>query len=393
MIRTYNSEANAVRMRRLSISFLLSATTGLMAILLIASFSVPVRYSFDHWRRDSQAEARVRASARLFAASEALLAERSAVAPYSVRPTTQVPAATEPLTARTDRALAQALSAYAAARAAGAQLAVEPLRDAVRARTVALRRVKRALSQPETERALAVQAWRGAEARLSQILEHDAMAVRQKALADPFVQEMTKVRQMAWASLLDAREDQSRFEALLRSRARPTAQDLDHLAASLSEVRTRWALVDDEARLATTPPELKAAIDTANRTYFGEFLSHRAAAIDTLAHAALTVPPSTTDLADAGVAVATLGNVADVADRLAEAHAVRQTGQAAGDMVGPVLLLVLALVLGGSGFLIIFTRLVQPIAILTATMRRVAEGDLERPIPYGRHPDEIGELA
>ena len=200
MIRAQGSGVATARMRRLSISLLLSATTGLMAILLIASVCVPVRFSTDQWRRASRAEARVRVAARLFTASEALRAEQRATEAQASRPSAPPPAYPAALATRTDQALDEAFKAYDAASATGANLSPVALRQAVEAR-------RAARGGP------AGGAWRVAEDRLAQVVEADAAAALKPTLSDPFLAEMIRVRQMSWAAFLGAQADQAQAEA------------------------------------------------------------------------------------------------------------------------------------------------------------------------------------
>ena len=299
----------------------------------------------------------MRVAARLFTASEALRAEQRATEAQASRPSAPPPAYPAALATRTDQALDEAFKAYDAASATGANLSPVALRQAVEAR-------RAARGGP------AGGAWRVAEDRLAQVVEADAAAALKPTLSDPFLAEMIRVRQMSWAAFLGAQADQAQAEATTPSGTPATTRGLDRGAADLAEVRTRWALVDDEARLPTTPPELKAAILAANQAFFVDRSSRPARA--------------ETDAAP-------IAKVAEVAARLTEAA--KRTSQAAADTVGPIVLLVAALVLSGTGFLLIFARLVQPIAVLTATMRRVAEGDLDSPIPFRGQADEIGDLA
>ena len=154
-----------------------------------------------------------------------------------------------------------------------------------------------------------------------------------------------------------------------------------------------WQLVLDDAQLVTMPSSLKEAIETANRLYFMKFRPIRNALIDNLSAGRQVdiSPPEWLKLVLP--AQQSMYQVAKTAFDLAGAHTRARLRVSESNFYFAVSFVVIFSALGLLTSMYVFKGVVHPITKFADTMRWVADGDLEREIPFESRSDEIGFLA
>ena len=210
---------------------------------------------------------------------------------------------------------------------------------------------------------------------------------------DAFVADMVRVKQIVWSVRSDTGDDGLRVrEAMVSGRPLSAAQ-LEQFARMAGRIEGAWKLVRDEAGFATTPPQLKKAIQDADDLYFSGFRAIRDWVVEQLAAGKrlFIAPRDWLELSSPGrVAIFT---VSKTAFDLAKAHAAEQAKAAEWDLYVASLLTMSFLGLGMFTGSYVFTRVVRPMRQITSTMALVADGDLTCEIPFHHRSDEIGSLS
>jgi signal transduction histidine kinase len=210
---------------------------------------------------------------------------------------------------------------------------------------------------------------------------------------DAFIADMTRIKQIVWTVRANTGDDRLFVREAMVSGKRLTDVQREEFARLAGRIEGAWKLVRDEARLTTTPPELKAAVATVDRTYFTEFRPLRDRVVNDLAAGrSVFIPPREwLELSTPGREA--LYMVSKTAFDLAGRHALQEARAAERELYISILLMILFLAVGVFTGSYVFRRVVRPIAQITRTMGLVADGDLTCEIPSHNRTDEIGSLA
>jgi len=210
---------------------------------------------------------------------------------------------------------------------------------------------------------------------------------------DAFIADMTRIKQIVWSVRSDSGDDRLLVREAMVSGERLSDEQREELGRLAGRIDGTWMLVRDEAMLATTPPELKVAVDAADKLYFGEFRPIRDRVVRDLAagKSVYIPPPEWLEISTPGREALT--SVSKTAFDLAGAHALEQASAAERDLTVSVLLMALFLSVGIFTGAYVFRHVVRPIAHITRTMGLVADGDLGCEIPFQKRTDEIGSLS
>jgi methyl-accepting chemotaxis protein len=159
------------------------------------------------------------------------------------------------------------------------------------------------------------------------------------------------------------------------------------------KVETGWRLLRNLTARAGVPAPILDAVKAANDGYFGGFVKQRAAIEKALA-AGEDSPVSDAELVKlSNAALDVLVAIPNAALDAVVAHAGAQSSAAQRNLILQVALLLASLALAAGGFLVAWRRIGRPIDVMTTTMRRVADGDLDAEVPFRERGDEVGELA
>ena len=383
--------------KHLSISALLRAVTGLMALALVIAFGVFAGNAFQHLRTAERVLITADISRDLFVALQNLLVERGTVnsSLATPKPIDAVTADTlEALRTQAEEALDRALAKLATAQLDRTGAAISEIRDN-RARVEELRvQAAAALVKPLDQRAAALTAtWMEASTKL--IASLDALSETLSgdiAEADPFIAEMMKIKQLAWAVRSAAGFDRLLLGQAIAKQRFPAAMREQTLALT-GQIDGAWKLIENDMRLSSTPPALRDAVDTANAQYFGTVRAERKLIIDALSSARAPGAANAQQLAIPNRDLEPLLAVANTAFDLTGAHAVEEANAAQRVFVMALLLMLFFLGFGLFVIFLLIRRVTRPMAQITAAVGAVSAGDLDHGIPFAGRDDEIGDLA
>ncbi len=174
---------------------------------------------------------------------------------------------------------------------------------------------------------------------------------------------------------------------------RLTDEQREQFAVLTGRIDGAWKLVQDETRLKSTPPKLKAAIEAADNMYFKDFRPVRNHIVEELATGRPVEISSSdwTKLSAPGRQSIFL--ISKTAFDLASTHAVEEFNDAQRNFFGALLLMIVFSIIGVLTVFYVLRGVVKPITQITHTMRLVAGGNLACEIPFEHRVDEIGSLS
>jgi signal transduction histidine kinase len=383
--------------KRLSISLLLQAVTGLMAIALVGGFAIVAGVAYERWQTAERVLVAADVSRDLFMAMQNLMVERGTVntALAIPQPIDAVTAGTvTALRGQSERALNSALAKLTRANLVGTGPAIAAIRASHDRFTELRRQADAAVLQPLDERLRTLSgAWVADGGKLvdsinalSDVLSSDVVN------ADSFIAEMMKIKQLAWTMRDAAGLDRLLIGAAVVKQSLPPEirQQLVELGG---RVDAAWKLIEDDARLLSLPPALNDAIATARHLYFGTVRANHKLIVDALTAGAPAGAAGAQWIAIPNNDLVPLINVANTAFDLTTNRA-----RTDADAAQYYLVLAVALTLFFVGFGLFATglvnrRVVRPMTTITGAVRSVAAGALETAIPFEQRNDELGDLA
>ena len=380
----------------LSIGRLLQSLVGLMAIVVIGICAAVANQAFERRQNAENIVRVVETSRDLFTAKQSIRLERVTVNTALLMPGVADEETRATIAAR--RAQAEVALDAAVARLSIDSADPRPLRQLRRLRTSFDRlRVSAdaGLLLPRDRRAAGLSAvWMSTEAELVDEINRLSDALSSEVGGtDPYISEMMKIKQLAWATRDAAGEDRMRIgEALANGRGlRP--DQVKQLDLQTGRADGTWDLILGELAAGPAAPRLEAAVAAADKAYFAELRVKRNALVADLV-AGRPVSISGTDwvsLSNPGLHA--LVSLANTALDLADEHAREQAQAALGDFMVAVLVILLAVGFTFLAGLVIVGRVVLPVERMTDIMARVSRGDLMCEIPYAERADEMGGLA
>jgi len=384
--------------RFLTIRFLLQAATGLLTLVVVTIFAIYTIHALGEQQRARRVPVLVDTSNDLFSAIEDIRVERGNANAALVMPEIVDRGAQDETAAirlRSAQTMDAATAKIAAIGLSDAQPAIDELR-ATRTALVAQRDpIDAALQQPMEQRPAALRGvWTDASNKLITALSHLSDRLETELnTGDSFIASMIRIKQIAWVVRSASGEDRllSR-EAILRNNGLP-AVETRQFAVLAGRIDGMWMLLEDEARLAGTPPDLKKAIDTANTLYFAQFRPLHDAVVEDL-EAGRPVHISQREwLRQSLPGQQSIFLVARAALNVASSHAIEQLHDAERNFYVSILFMIFFSSVGLLTALYVSRGVVRPITRITDTMRLVADGDLACELPFEGRADEIGFLA
>ena len=382
----------------LSLSTRLQAITVLMVALLLGTIALSAASTFQRLHAARQALAIVDITQDLFEAMQDLRVERGTVNTALATPAVVKPGTWDDIQAlrrRSETALESALAKLAVAGPIASDHDVREIRTRLNLFIDMRRRADAALHRPQAGRPADLgPRWVAADTQLVDAMARLSDQISDKVVrADPFIGQMMTTKQLAWAARDAAGTDRLRVGEAIAKGKRLAPEQLQELVRFSGRIEMAWKIIQNDVRMPSASPQLKAAVAAADRTYFAELGPRRQALVDQLAAGQ---PVSITG--DAWVrlsnpGLASLVAVAGTALDLAEASATREAAAAERDFYGMLALMIVVFALGALTTLFIVDRIARPMARITQTMRQVADGDLDDPIPFLDRGDEIGQLA
>ena len=387
----------------LSLGALLQIVAGVMVASLVITCAVMALHAHQRQQAAQRVLLAAEISRDLFHGMQGLRLERGAVAIALARPgvpTAEVLRGLKGGRVSSDAAIGSALTRLQRARLekmVSDGPAVRRLVDEIEARRATfahLRQVTdRAMATPDPRRSDALrQPWLTANANLVDTLAELSAHLSNEAIqTDPFIARMMTVKQLAWLARDAAGLDTLLLGEVLGRERPPTAAEREAMAKLTGAVDAPHRMISRQASLAFNPPQLKAAIAKADRRYFVEFRSTRAAALATLeAGGRVDSMALNRDMIES---LQSLVDIVAVSFDLTAEHAARQVEVAERQVQLSIGMMVMACAFGLLSATFIIGRVVRPMARITQAMGDVAAGDLDSEIPFEFREDEIGRLA
>jgi signal transduction histidine kinase/CheY-like chemotaxis protein len=215
----------------------------------------------------------------------------------------------------------------------------------------------------------------------------------QLANSNMFISEMVKVSRAGWRIRADAGADRFEISLSIFGGAKPSVARLQEMSHLAGRVEAEWDAMVSDTRLRQLPIELVKAVEQVRREYFGYFLPLRRQAIDRWASGQ---PTSYTVQEWFNLSTPALNDILAVSTTalgLAESHASEQAKKAKHNLFFALALMLLSIGLASSATMYVIWRVVRPLKRITATMRKVTEGDADWEIPFQDRRDEIGQFA
>jgi hypothetical protein len=256
-----------------SISVILSAVIGLLVLALVFALSILAREAFDQQQSAQHALSVVKISRDLFHTEENMRLEQGVV----------VTALRAPQAADKDtngRIEALRLKSIASLNLISNELQARQLKlDTPEKKAFVESRLRyakiftdvaSALRLPIQQRPDSLTAdWSAAGRNLVEAADNQSDALsRDLADIDPFVDEMTRAGRLAWDVRLAAGTERAQFAAAIEGPEPLSAKTMQQLAESTGKIDAPWSIVEADAKRPSFPPELRAAVQAAEKRYF-----------------------------------------------------------------------------------------------------------------------------
>lgn len=381
----------------LSIGTLLSATTSLVVLMLVAIFAVAAIAAFERQQSAAHILSVVSITRSTLSAKENIrieggVANATLTAPQGANP--EVIERMTALHARTDAAIGSMVDQHKAKAPDEASphlkeiLKRRALYNAVFPRAIAAARL------PIDRRPSHLRGdWRLAADNLTAAVDRQSSTLaRETEGADSFITNMMKINETVWLARLDAGNDRGSVGVMF-SRAGPLPIGrIQQFAESTGRIDARWASIEQYAAQSPAAP-LKAAIAKARDTYFVQFRTLRTKIIDDLAKGR---PVSITGhewLRLSNPGLNSIMAISKVALDLTEERAAKQAAAATRNFYFAIALMILSIGLASFTTLYVMWRVIRPLKRITQTMKAVTDGNLAQTIPYADRDDEIGHFS
>ena len=381
-----------------SIKILLQGVTGLMALALVTLFATSAERAYTSRATAERINGVVDVSRELFMAMQTIQLERGTVSsaleaatPIDQGTQHDIAALRASSTAALDSALVEIGKMGIPASDAGLAKIADARQEFDRIRASA----DAALLLPKSNRPPTVGGLLlAAGAKLVDSI--DALSERQSAeinLADPLIAEMMKIKQIAWVVRDAAGIDRLIVGSLIVGGEGITPAQQLQFAALAGRMDAGWQLILEDALWLDLPQPLKDSIAKAQKVYFQDLRGRRKALLDDIVGGkqAPITGIEWINLTNPGIEAVT--KVANTAFDLSGAQAAVLESEATQNLFGAVFLTLFFLGFGIFTVTFVIRRIAQPMANITAAMRAVADGDLDREAPYVERQDEIGELG
>jgi methyl-accepting chemotaxis protein len=211
-------------------------------------------------------------------------------------------------------------------------------------------------------------------------------------MADPVIAELIGIKEAAWVARVAGGFERTPMQRMAATRTLPV-EARTTVAGLRGQADAAWKIVASLTSRPGVPAAVVAAAAKARANYFDTYAKTRAR-IEKAASEGQPSPLSNLEIIAASnsaledfVAVCTtaLGEIIAHTDRQTAAARVRVAFNAAG--------LALAFAIGAIGFLFAWRRIARPIGTMSRTLLEIADGAIDRDIPYRDRGDEIGAMA
>ena len=212
-------------------------------------------------------------------------------------------------------------------------------------------------------------------------------------LADPFIAEQTTLKELVWQMRDHAGRERATIGALIAADSGLAATDRTALARFEGQARAFWLSIAEIAGRAGAEPELAAQLATTRASYFDRFRPEIDRVVEVMGRGAPAPMNGAAWYDVSNPALAAIMQLKEVSVAVTASHAAARVAAAEQRLVFSVALLATVVCLVAAAFVTVQRRLSRPLAALTATMQRLADGEAGITVPYAERRDEIGALA
>ena len=220
-----------------------------------------------------------------------------------------------------------------------------------------------------------------------------AILSRQIAGTSAYMSEMMRIGDIAWHIRVEAGGERRFLGNFIAWPHRPSRAELDHLAKVKGRTEAPWKSIEQSVKEGQMPPSLSAAIDHANREYFGRFAKLRAQVVERLNKGE---PPGLTGpqwLTLSTPALNSLMRVSQAALDGARAQALANLEEPRKDLAIALLLMVICIGLAAATAFLVIVRLIRPLKQITRAITSNQEAVIEKALALSARGDEMGQFA
>src|SRR5882724_3500218 len=275
----------------------------------------------------------------------------------------------------------------------GAAAAVEALRRATEKFTALHAESATAAALPKAARRTGLAAEYGKESDelLDALAKLSSQLTRSVKLADPFVDQMMEVKQLAW-TVRDTSGDASALISKGMTALPPDA--MLQYAVFTGKSQTAWAALEDAAAGVAVPAVLGQAIAVAKREVFGaEYNTIRVNMLKAMVGGQKPAMDSAQWVPYTVARLTTVIDVAEMALSVAKDYAAEQRAIAQKQLWVQLGLLMLAVIVAAGLIVLVSRRVTGPLRAIQHAMLKLAGGDLTADVSFAGRKDEIGGLA
>ena len=379
-----------------SVATLLATITGMLVVMLVSTFALLAGSAFDKKQNSARSLAAVQIERSILLAKAALRSEASVIASVGQnRSDAEWIETINNLHSDSEKDFSLVAAGLRAYRKGNSDSGLPELTDAVNRYNELFREISGKV-QWRTATGLKnnMAHWHLAYTNLlSETNEQADILSRDIIRADPLINDMIDINRLAWNARVMAGTDRGLLKAAIETDGTLSTDQLLQFAEISDRIDATWAKVLEESKLPFLPPQLKAAIQQAQDSYFHRLRTLRAEVIDRLAngHPVSISSQEWTRLSDQGLNG--ISRISDVALDLTEAHESRELSAATRHFYFAIVLMILSIGLASFASLYVMSRVIWPLKRITRSMGTVIEGDLGHAIPFGNRQDEIGQFA
>ena len=212
-------------------------------------------------------------------------------------------------------------------------------------------------------------------------------------MIDSVVDQLLMVKQSAWAVRNYGGQIAVRVEAAAAGKRAWTQADITAAAEDSGRVALGWSQINDAVARADTPRSIVAAVDRSRQSEALGLIARQREVINALSNGQTTDIPVIELQRMHTAALSYSVEVANAALGEMVAQAERQTSSTTWSVIVNGLMMLVALLITGSGLVIVQRRVSTPIRKLTDAMRRLAGHDLDVVLEGTARGDEIGDMS
>jgi methyl-accepting chemotaxis protein len=377
-------------LNRLSISTILKAAIGLCGVAVIALLAFSVSDSLGRMRTASRIQSAVQASADLFTALHNLRVDRANTYRdlLAEKPNTN-------LAPMLRNARSAEMPALHVLDLANQREMLGQLSDGVAKLEAAHKANDAAVTQPKASRPAGVaEQWMKQTNDMLDLIDKlsKSLTVAIK-LQDPYIDQLMELKDLGWAARFAAGESSVVISNTLSGRPLP-ATAWDDYITNVTKVDSAWAQIKDMSRGLPLPHGFDEAAQKVEHDFFDpNYINTRTNALKALV-AGQTPQITVEQWTPVTVArMSTFEGIADAALDAAKEHAAAQYSSARSDLVLQLGLMAAAVVFVVGMLMLVSLRVISPLHKLTASMRKLADGDFGVVLPGLGRKDEIGAIA